>query len=154
MARERPVTPESLPHTVPFLFVDRVLSIDSDGARVLRGVTRNDALLRGRATLPPTLLVEALAQAAGLLIASSDPTLAAGSLAGIDGFVFRGAVRSGDRVVLEVKLHRVHLPLYVVAGRALVDGEVRAEGRITLSTELPWKRPPEARASLAAQRAR
>jgi 3-hydroxymyristoyl/3-hydroxydecanoyl-(acyl carrier protein) dehydratase len=146
-----PVTPDSLPHAVPFLFVDRVLSVDAGGARVLRGATRNDALLQGRATLPPTLLVEAIAQAAGLLIASSDRTLSVGSLAGIDGFVFRGAVRSGDRVVLEVKLHRVHLPLYVVAGRALVDGEVKAEGRITLSTELPWKRAIEASAASAPQ---
>jgi 3-hydroxyacyl-[acyl-carrier-protein] dehydratase len=136
----RPVTPDLLPHTVPFLFVDRVLFIDDDGARVLRCVTRNDALLRGAAPLPAALVVEALAQAAGLLIKRIDPTVEAGALTGIDGFVFHGTVRHGDRVVLEVKLRRIHAPFYVVAARALVDGESLAEGRITLSTEQPWLR--------------
>jgi 3-hydroxymyristoyl/3-hydroxydecanoyl-(acyl carrier protein) dehydratase len=118
-----------------------VLAVDGDGARVLRGVTRNDALLRGSPTLPPTLIVEAMAQAAGILIAGSNGTLTAGSLTAVDGFTFRGPVRSGDRLVLEVKLRRVHPPFYVVTGRALVEGEVRAEGKLTVSSEVPWERP-------------
>lgn len=131
---------ELLPHEIPFLFVDRVISVERDGACVLRGVTRNDALLRGHPTLPPTLIVEALAQAAGILIASSEKGLAAGSLTAIDGFTFGAAVRNGDRLVLEVRLRKARSPFFIVTGRALVDGEVRAEGKLTLSSEPPWHR--------------
>ena len=137
-----------LPHRVPFLFVDRVISVEEDVMRLLRGVTRNDALLRGHATLPPTLIVEALAQAAGVLIASREPGVTAGSLTAVDDFVFRGTVRSGDRLVLEVKLRRVRGPFFVVRGRALVDGEVCAEGKLTLSSEPPWRGQREPPASL------
>jgi 3-hydroxymyristoyl/3-hydroxydecanoyl-(acyl carrier protein) dehydratase len=136
---------EVLPHAVPFLFVDRVISVEQDGARVLRGVTRNDALLHGHATLPPTLMVEALAQAAGILLASCKRGLKAGLLTAVDDFVFRGAVRNGDRVILEVKLQRVRAPFFVVRGRALVGEEVRAEGNLTLWSEPPWRSPGETR---------
>lgn len=129
---------KSLPHAVPFLFVDKVISVSRDGARVLRGVTRNDALLRGYPTLPPTLIVEALAQAAGILVASHERGATAGSLTAVDGFVFSGEVRNGDRLILEVTLRRIRPPFFVVSGRALVDEEVRAEGRFTLSSEPPW----------------
>jgi len=145
LAVEQAMGWEVLPHAVPFLFVDRVISVEQDGARVLRGVTRNDALLRGHPTLPPTLIVEALAQAAGILILSCKRGVKAGLLTAVDDFVFRGAVRNGDRLILEVKLRRVHAPFFVVRGRALVGGEVRAEGKLTLSSEPPWRRPGETR---------
>ena len=145
LAVEQATVWEVLPHRVPFLFVDRVISVAQDAACLLRGVTRNDALLRGHPTLPPTLIVEALAQAAGVLIASREPGVNAGLLTAVDAFVFHGAVRTGDRLILEVKLQRVHVPFFVVRGRALVGQDVRAEGKLTLSSEPPWRRPGEAR---------
>ena len=145
LAVEQAMGWEVLPHAVPFLFVDRVISVEQDGARVLRGVTRNDALLRGHPTLPPTLIVEALAQAAGILILSCKRGVKAGLLTAVDDFVFRGAVRNGDRLILEVKLRRVHAPFFVVRGRALVGEQVRAEGKLTLSSEPHWRSPGETR---------
>ena len=141
LAREHRMVWDLLPHTVPFRFVDRVISVDQDGARMLRGVTRNDALLCGHPTMPPTLIVEALAQAAGILVANHEQGIVAGLLTAVDDFVFRGAVRNGDRLILEVTLRRVHAPFFIVTGRAVVDGEVRAEGRLTLSSRPPWNRP-------------
>ncbi len=145
LAVEEAMVWDVLPHAVPFLFVDRVISVGPEAARVLRGVTRNDALLRGHPTLPPTLIVEALAQAGGVLIASREPGVNAGLLTAVDDFVFRGAVRTGDRLILEVKLRRIHVPFFVVRGRALVGEDVRAEGKLTLSSEPPWRRPGETR---------
>jgi 3-hydroxyacyl-[acyl-carrier-protein] dehydratase len=148
------IASEFLPHRVPFLFADRVISIDSDGARIVRAVTRNDALLRGSPVLPATLIVEAMAQAAGVLIVGSYQTHGAGALIGIDDFVFHGPVRAGERLVLEVKVRRVRSPFYLVTGRALVDEDVRAEGQITVSTEAPRprRRPtrPRARGGVSA----
>jgi 3-hydroxymyristoyl/3-hydroxydecanoyl-(acyl carrier protein) dehydratase len=123
------------------VLVDRVIRVERDGARVLHAVTRNDALLRGHPTMPPTLIVEALAQAAGVLFASAEGTVAAGLLTAVDDFVFHGPVRTGEQLVLDVKLRRVHDPFFIVMGRALVGGEIRAEGKLTLSRGRAGRRP-------------
>lgn len=122
-----------VPHAVPFLFVDRLLSMQPGRARVLRAVTRNDALLRGYETLPSTLVVEAVAQAAGVLIVETHGTKAAGALTAVDGFTFHGCIRSGDRMIVEVELRRTHPPFVSVAAKVFVAGEIRAQGKITLS---------------------
>jgi 3-hydroxyacyl-[acyl-carrier-protein] dehydratase len=129
--------PVHVPHAVPFVFVERLLEFDPPRARLLRRFTRNDALLQGYPVLPPSLVVEAMAQAAGVLITCMDERWTSGVLVGIDAFVMRGPVKVGDALILEVEMRRSHRAFHVVSGRALVAGAVRAEGRLTLSGETP-----------------
>lgn len=96
-------------------------------------VTRNDSLLRGYPTMPPTLVVEALAQAAALLVARAPAGRSL--LVGIDEFTFRAPVRVGEQLLLEVERRAGGGRVHRIAGRALVGGEVRAEGTLMLSQE-------------------
>jgi 3-hydroxymyristoyl/3-hydroxydecanoyl-(acyl carrier protein) dehydratase len=122
-----------LPHRVPFVLVDRVIDVGDGRARFVKAVTRNDALLGGWPVLPPSLLMEALAQAAGMLVASTVGRSDLLLLVAADGVGFGAPVRCGERLMLEVVLERARPPFYVVAGRALVGGDVRAEGRLTMA---------------------
>ncbi|HVC33754.1 MAG TPA: 3-hydroxyacyl-ACP dehydratase FabZ [Chloroflexota bacterium] len=129
-----------LPHRYPFLLVDRILEVSEDGSRAvaLKNVTANEPFFQGHfpdnAIMPGVLIVEALAQAAGAALlgpAARDGKLA--MLAGIDGFRFRRPVVPGDTLRLEVALLRLRGPIGRVSGRALVDGQLVAEGQITFA---------------------
>src|SRR5262245_36514372 len=105
---------ERLPHRYPILLVDRVVEM-KEGSRLVavKNVTINEDFFRGHfpgnPMMPGVLILEALAQSAGLLIASS--AAAAGDLrpylVGVDGVKFRRPVVPGDRLHLDVEVtHR------------------------------------------------
>jgi 3-hydroxymyristoyl/3-hydroxydecanoyl-(acyl carrier protein) dehydratase len=129
------LTLHKLPHRVPFVLIDRVTAFDGRSARFLKAVTRNDALLGGWPAIPPTLILEAMAQAAGMLVAGVERSTALLLLVAADDVHFHAPVRSGAQLVLEVVLERARPPFYVVSARALVGDETRAEGRLTLARE-------------------
>ncbi len=134
-----------LPHRYPFLLVDRVLELDSEAGRIvaLKNVTINEEFfvghLPGSPVMPGVLIVEALAQAAGILLLYQKQL--PGRLAyfaAADGVRFRRPVVPGDQLRLEVKLEWTRGRLVRVQGRATVDGAVAAEGVLTFSlTEEP-----------------
>ena len=129
-----------LPHRYPFLLVDRILEVSEDGKKAvaMKNVTANEPFFQGHfpddAIMPGVLIVEALAQAGGAALLAEparDGKLA--MLAGIDGFRFRRPVVPGDTLRLEVELIRMRGPVGRVHGRALVEGQVVAEGDITFA---------------------
>jgi len=129
-----------LPHRYPFLLVDRVLEVSEDGTRAvaIKNVTANEPFFQGhfpdRAIMPGVLIVEALAQAGGAaLLGSAAREGKLAMLAGLDGFRFRRPVVPGDTLRLEVTLLKMRGPIGRVHGRALVDGELVAEGEITFA---------------------
>jgi 3-hydroxyacyl-[acyl-carrier-protein] dehydratase len=130
----------TLPHRYPFLLVDRIVERSADGrsAVAIKNVTANEPFFQGhfpgQAIMPGVLIVEALAQAGGATLLQSqtrDGQLA--MLAGIDNFRFRRPVVPGDTLRLEVELLRMRGPIGKIQGRALVDGELVAEGEITFA---------------------
>jgi 3-hydroxyacyl-[acyl-carrier-protein] dehydratase len=131
---------QALPHRYPFLLVDRILEVSEDGKRAvaIKNVTANEPFFQGHfpdnAIMPGVLIVEALAQAGGAALLGSlgrEGKLA--MLAGLDGFRFRRPVVPGDTLRLEVELTKMRGPIGKVKARALVDGEVAAEGEITFA---------------------
>jgi 3-hydroxyacyl-[acyl-carrier-protein] dehydratase len=131
---------QALPHRYPFLLVDRILEVSEDGKRAvaIKNVTANEPFFQGHfpdnAIMPGVLIVEALAQAGGAALLGSlgrEGKLA--MLAGLDRFRFRRPVVPGDTLRLEVELTRMRGPIGKVQARALVDGEVAAEGEITFA---------------------
>jgi 3-hydroxyacyl-[acyl-carrier-protein] dehydratase len=129
-----------LPHRYPFLLVDRILEVSDDGKKAvaIKNVTANEPFFQGHfpdnAIMPGVLIVEALAQAGGAALLGSqarDGQLA--MLAGIDGFRFRRPVVPGDTLRLEVELTRMRGPIGRIHARALVDGQLAAEGDITFA---------------------
>lgn len=134
-----------LPHRYPFLLVDRVLEISEDGKKAvaIKNVTINEPFFQGHfpqyAIMPGVLIIEALAQTAGLVFVNrEDNTGKMGVLGGVDHFRFRRPVVPGDCLRLEVELLKMRGPVGRVAGRATVDGQLVAEGEIVFAlTDVP-----------------
>ncbi len=129
-----------LPHRYPFLLVDRVLQLQPGKSIVaLKNVTCNESFFEGHfpgvKIMPGVLIVEALAQAGGILLYHSlpDPMNKFVVLSKIQNARFRKMVKPGDQLRLEAEVVKIRARLCHVRGRATVDGEVVAEGEILAS---------------------
>jgi 3-hydroxyacyl-[acyl-carrier-protein] dehydratase len=130
---------ELLPHRYPFILVDRVLDL-TPGARIvaLKNVTINEPFFTGhfpgRPVMPGVLIVEAMAQAAGLLsFKTPELNLRRGSIfyfAGIDECRFKRPVTPGDALRLEAEIVKVVRGVGKFRCRATVDGQLAAEAEI------------------------
>ncbi len=127
-----------LPHRYPFLLVDRILEIEP-GKRIvgLKNVTFNEPFFQGHfpqsPIMPGVLVIEAMAQVGGVLAYQSAPE-AKGKLiyfAALDKVRFRRPVVPGDQLILELEMLRQGSKVCKMRGKALVDGQVVAEGELT-----------------------
>lgn len=122
-----------LPHRPPFLLVDKILKIEEDKKAIgLKNVTINEDFFRGHfpghPIMPGVLLVEAMAQVAGVLLLKKSEN--AGKLAyfmTIDKVKFRRAVVPGDTLIFEVDLIKVKSKTGIVQGKAFVSGQLASE---------------------------
>ena len=129
----------ALPHRYPMLLVDRVESLDLDRSIVaIKAVTINEQFFQGhfpgRPIMPGVLIVEALAQAAGVLAVQSLGLAGSGKLVyfmAIEGAKFRAPVEPGVLLRLEVEFVQKRSAVCKFAGRALVDGKLAAEAQFT-----------------------
>jgi 3-hydroxyacyl-[acyl-carrier-protein] dehydratase len=133
---------EILPHRYPFLLVDRILEMDSDRVVGLKNVTINEAHFQGHfpgyPIMPGVLIVEALAQTGAVLLLSSPENRGKVVLfAGIDKLRFRRPVVPGDTLRLEVQLLERRSRIGRGSARALVDGQVVAEGELMFAIAAP-----------------
>ncbi|MDF3055168.1 MAG: beta-hydroxyacyl-ACP dehydratase [Gammaproteobacteria bacterium] len=121
-----------LPHRYPFILVDRVLELKESGLVGLKNVTINEPFFTGhfpeQPVMPGVMIIEALAQAAGIFILKSDPTINKESsmflLAGIDNARFKRIVLPGDQLYLHIDLIRKKQGIYKFKCEAIVDGEI------------------------------
>jgi UDP-3-O-[3-hydroxymyristoyl] N-acetylglucosamine deacetylase/3-hydroxyacyl-[acyl-carrier-protein] dehydratase len=125
-----------LPHRYPFLMIDRVLE-HKPARRVLalKNVSCNEPFFQGhwpdRPIMPGVLIVEALAQAAGIMLADVvDPSQCTVLIVAIDNVKIRRPVVPGDQLCLEVTGLRLKSNLADVHGVARVDDQVAAEAKI------------------------
>ena len=130
-----------IPHRYPFLMVDRIIELEP-GKRVvgLKQVTANEPQFTGhfpgRPIMPGVLMVEALAQTAGVGVMTLDDYRGKlGLFAGIDECRFRRLVQPGDTLRLEVTVEKLRGMFGRVRGVASVEGEVAVEA--TLSIIIP-----------------
>ena len=122
-----------LPHGAPFLLLDRVLEIGERTGAFVKLVSAADPCIGRDGRLPAAFVIEALAQGGGALLAAHGGDAPAGGyLAAVDDFRVLGDVCVGDELRVEVEIVRNFGGAILLRGRALVDGELRAEGRITL----------------------
>ena len=129
-----------LPHRYPFLLVDRVIEFEPGKRLVARkNVTSNEPFFNGHfpaaPVMPGVLIIEALAQAAGLLVAYDRPTNPDEYLlfAGIDNVRFRLPVVPGDVLTLTVETKRIRRQSAHLRGIATIDGNVAAEADLLAS---------------------
>jgi 3-hydroxyacyl-[acyl-carrier-protein] dehydratase len=124
-----------LPHRYPFLLIDRVLAcVPGDSLVALKNVSVNEPYFVGhfprRPVMPGVLIIEALAQATGILAFKTVQTTPASGtmyyLAAIDNARFKQPVEPGDQLILEVKLQRAVRGVWKFSGEAKVDGKIIA----------------------------
>ena len=129
----------ALPHRYPMLLVDRVESLDPDkGIVAIKAVTINEPFFQGhfpdRPIMPGVLIVEALAQAAGVLAVEALGLAGTGKLVyfmAIEGAKFRQPVEPGVLLKLHVEFIQKRSSVCKFAGRAMIDGKLAAEASFT-----------------------
>ena len=129
----------ALPHRYPMLLVDRVEALHRDQSiTAIKAVTMNEQFFQGhfpgRPIMPGVLIVEALAQAAGVLAVESLDLAGSGKLVyfmAIEGAKFRQPVEPGVLLKLDVEFVQKRATVCKFAGRASVDGKVVAEANFT-----------------------
>ena len=128
-----------LPHRYPFLIVDKVVSCDAQTQiHAVKNVSVNENIFTGHfpdnPIFPGVLILEALAQAAGLLgfkITESKPGVNDLYLfAGVDNARFKRQVLPGDQLNLHVTFEKERRGIWVFKGRAEVDGELACSADI------------------------
>ncbi|HYI42957.1 MAG TPA: 3-hydroxyacyl-ACP dehydratase FabZ [Sphingomicrobium sp.] len=130
---------QALPHRYPLLLVDRVESLERDkGIVAIKAVTINEQFFQGhfpgRPIMPGVLIVEALAQAAGVLAVESLGLANSGKLVyfmAIENAKFRAPVEPGVLLRLEVDFVQKRTSVCKFAGRATIDGKLAAEASFT-----------------------
>lgn len=128
-----------LPHRYPFLLIDRVTEFEKDKRLVaLKNVTYNEPFFNGhfpiRPVMPGVLIVEAMAQATGLLAMESNPETVSDTsiylFVGIDKARFKRPVEPGDQLILEVHQKALKRGIGMFSCTARVDGNIAATADI------------------------
>ena len=123
---------ELLPHRYPFLLIDRVLEYEPNKRLLaIKNVTFNEPYFNGhfpiRPVMPGVLIIEAMAQATGLLAMESNSQVKGDStlyyFVGIDKARFKRTVEPGDQLRLEVFLKTTKRGIWMFSGTADVDGQ-------------------------------
>ncbi|WP_024832404.1 3-hydroxyacyl-ACP dehydratase FabZ [Ruminiclostridium josui] len=127
---------ELLPHRYPFLLVDKVIELEP-GKKVVavKNVSSNEPFFQGHfpeyPIMPGVLIVEALAQAAGIAVAVLEENKGKlGVFAGIEEMKFKNQVMPGDVLTLEAEILTSKLGVTKAKVKASVDGKIAAQGEI------------------------
>lgn len=124
---------QCIPHRYPFLLVDRVIEmVEGKSIVAIKNVTMNEEFFQGHfpgnPIMPGVLIVEAMAQAGGILAIKSVGGKDMGVyFMSIDGVKFRKPVVPGDQLRFEVEVTQSRRSVWKFAGKTLVDGAVVAE---------------------------
>src|SRR6202030_3869861 len=125
-----------LPHSFPMLLVDRIEELEADRVVGIKNVTANEPFFIGHfpdfPVMPGVLIVEAMAQVAGVLVLSSIPDRHKKLvlLASVEQAKFRRPVVPGDQLRIEMKVSKRKETVAKMYGQATVDGLVMAEAEL------------------------
>ncbi|HRK79353.1 MAG TPA: 3-hydroxyacyl-ACP dehydratase FabZ [Thiobacillus sp.] len=128
-----------LPHRYPFLLIDKVTELElGKSITAIKNVTINEPFFNGHfpgaPVMPGVLILEAMAQAAGILSFKTKnyapEEIGIIYFAGIDGARFKKPVKPGDQLVLKAEIVREMRGIWKYKGRAEVDGVMVAEAEL------------------------
>lgn len=130
-----------LPHRYPFLLVDRIVEMDDAHIVGIKNVTANEPFFQGHfpdfPVMPGVLIVEAMAQTAGVQVLSSIPDRDQKLvfLVAVDAARFRRPVVPGDQLRIEMKVIKRKGTVAKMAGHVTVDGVIVAEAEVMCKLE-------------------
>lgn len=146
-----------LPHRFPFLFIDRIVEVERKKRIVaIKNVTINEPFFQGHfpgfPIMPGALIVEAIAQAGGILLMPEvpDPHSKLMVFTGIERAKFRRPVLPGDQVRIEVSVLNWRPRAARLEGQALVDGKLACEATVMCQLIPRRSQTPEAGSTPAA----
>jgi 3-hydroxyacyl-[acyl-carrier-protein] dehydratase len=125
-----------LPHRYPFLLVDKIVDL-KPGERALgvKNVTINEPFFQGhfpgQPIMPGVLVIEAMAQVAGVMAFHSGMEGKSVYFMSIDNAKFRRPIIPGDQVMMEIKVLKQRGNVWKFSGVATVDGKVVSEAEFT-----------------------
>ena len=125
-----------LPHRYPMLLVDRIEELEAERVVGVKNVTANEPFFDGHfpqyPVMPGVLIVEAMAQVAGVLVLSQIPDRHEKLvlLASVEQAKFRKPVRPGDQLRIEMKVSKRKATVAKMSGTACVDGVLVAEAEM------------------------
>jgi beta-hydroxyacyl-ACP dehydratase FabZ len=137
-----------LPHRYPFLLVDRIEEMGPDRIVGIKNVTANEPQFTGHfpdyPVMPGVLIVEAMAQTAGVLVLQSMPDRENKLvlLVAIENARFRRPVVPGDTLRMEMKILKRKASVAKMSGVATVDGVVVAEAEVMCKLADREEKPP------------
>ena len=138
-----------LPHRYPFLLVDRIVEMEPERVVGIKNVTLNEPFFMGHfpdfPVMPGVLIVEAMAQTAGVLVLKSMPDRQNKLvlLVAIDYARFRRPVVPGDTLRMEMTIVKRKASVAKIAGRATVDGQLVAEIEVMCKLADKEEKQPE-----------
>jgi 3-hydroxyacyl-[acyl-carrier-protein] dehydratase len=129
----------ALPHRYPMLLIDRVVSIvPNERIHAVKAVSINEPFFQGhfpgRPVMPGVLIVEAIAQAAGILAFESMGLVGSGKLVyfmGIEDAKFRAPVEPGCLIDFHIDVTKMRGAVCKFSGKAIIDGKLHAEANCT-----------------------
>lgn len=131
---------EILPHRYPFLLVDRIVELEKGKSITgIKNVTFNEPFFQGHfpgePVMPGVLILEAMAQAGGILACLSDTEMIGRLVyfAGVDKARFRRVVRPGDQLVLRLEMIKQKGKITKMTGKAYVDEQLATEAELMAS---------------------
>ena len=140
---------KALPHRYPFLLVDRILKLTADEVVGIKNVTFNEHFFQGHfpgnPVMPGVLIIEAMAQAAGVLAFTilGEPEGCSVYLMGLDKVRFRRPVRPGDQLSLKIRTNRRRGSVFKMSGEAFVDEQLVAECEVMATIEYGKAEEPD-----------
>jgi 3-hydroxyacyl-[acyl-carrier-protein] dehydratase len=139
---------EILPHRYPFLLVDSILELEPERIVGIKNVTANEPWAMGHfpdfPVMPGVLIIEAMAQVAGVLVLKQIPDRASKLvlLASVEEAKFRRPVRPGDQLRIEMIVGKRKASVAKMHGKATVDGVVVAETTVMCKLADRAEKPP------------
>ena len=129
-----------LPHRYPFLMVDRVLDlVPGESVTAIKNVTINEPYFTGhfpqRKVMPGVMIIEALAQAGGLLLLNTveNPQQKLVLFTGLDNVRWRKQITPGDQIRLHVKMIQFRLSICKMRATAYVNDDIAVEAEMMAS---------------------
>jgi len=131
---------EAMPHRYPMLLVDKILEVEPGKyIKGLKNVTFNEPFFQGhfpgKPVMPGVLMIEAMAQTAGVLIYDQSREEDRNKIvyfAGIDGAKFRKLVQPGDTMIMELRVKAARSQLWKFDAKCTVDDAVVAEAILSI----------------------
>ncbi|POZ88864.1 MULTISPECIES: 3-hydroxyacyl-ACP dehydratase FabZ [Petrotoga] len=123
-----------LPHRYPFLLVDGLLELNEEKIKAFKNVSINEPFFQGHfpnyPIMPGVLIVEGMAQTAGLLLLKDTDENVIPLFTGIDKARFKKEVRPGDKLIYDLEILQKKANMFKLKGIATVEGQICAQAEI------------------------